>query len=294
MVDLGLLQCPTCRGALRERSGELHCPACAVSYPLLQNAVPVFVPATKQHAVPSHKRQRSSLRRVAKNLAAPHHSLYFGSFTPSYEEGKELQTFLQSQGDVSVLNIGSLSKNIKHMHPGIINLDIAHYASVDVVGDAHALPFRDGCVDVILFKNVLEHIRDPDKVMEEIWRVLKPGGTLYIKIPFLQPFHAVPDDFQRYTVSGIRQMLKEYEELNFDISVGPGSMLSWMLREWLAVLFSRGNMTLYQGGLLVFGWLTFWIKYTDFLFLRNPLANRVTSAFVGFYRKPAPMVSRKD
>jgi SAM-dependent methyltransferase len=121
--------------------------------------------------------------------------------------------------------------------------------------------------------------------MAEISRVLKPGGHLYIKLPFLQPFHAVPDDFQRYTVSGFSELMKGYKEVQRGIAVGPGSALCWLLREWLAILTSFGNQRLYALGLIFWGWLTFWIKYTDLLFRRNPLSNRVCSAFYGLYRK---------
>jgi hypothetical protein len=57
-------------------------------------------------------------------------------------------------------------------------------------------------------------------------------------------------------------------------------MLAWILREWLAILCSFGNPSAYRVGLVIFGWLTFWMKYTDFLFVKNPFAGRVASAFV--------------
>jgi len=204
--------------------------------------------------------------------------------SPRTGESKELKQLVREHPEETILNIGSLSACLKHLNPNILNLDLIAYPNVDIVADAHALPFRDESISIILFKNVLEHIRDPSAAMAEIRRVLKPGGLLYIKLPFLQPFHAIPDDYQRYTVSGMKELLKEYEELDFGIAVGPGSMLCWILREWLAVLTSFGNARLYQAGLIFWGWLTFWIKYTD-VFFRNKLAERLASAFWGIYRK---------
>ncbi len=284
MIDRDTLLCPACRGSLDFEESIIRCTSCNKEYPL-HGDVPIFVPDVQTHAVASHQHKKSTLRKVLKVFRAPHHSVYFNTLTPSYGEGKELKTFLQQHKDLKVLNIGSLSGNLSELHPHIINLDISYYTSVDIVADAHELPFKDGSIEVILFKNVLEHIRNPTKVMAEIERVLKPGGYLYIKLPFLQPFHAVPDDYQRYTQSGMKELLKEYKELAFGISVGPASMLSWMLREYLAILTSFGNYKLYEIGLIGWGWLTFWIKYTDILFRHNKLANRVVSAFYGIYQK---------
>ncbi len=247
--------------------------------------MPVFVPEARENIVGAHRGKTSAFKRALKLLRPPHHSVYFSDLGPSYGEGRELRQYLRDHPDLTILNIGSLSIDLRTLHPHIWNLDIVHYPSVDVVADAHRLPFKDDSLDMILFKNVLEHIRDPARAMSEIHRVLKPGGVLYIKLPFLQPFHAVPDDYQRYTVSGMAELMKGYEQLDFGIAVGPGSMLSWMLREYLAILTSCGSMKAYRAGLIVWGWLTFWIKYTDLLFRRNPLANRVTSAFWGMYRK---------
>lgn len=247
--------------------------------------VPIFMKDAREYGVRSHQRPKSALRAIGKALVPPHHSLYFSNLRTSTGEGPELSSFLSKHQQSTVLNIGSLSKDLSKLHPRIINLDISEYENIDVVGDAHCLPFRDNSIDIVLLKNVLEHIREPETALREIYRVLKPQGFLYAKVPFLQPFHAVPDHFQGYTESGMKEAFKEYRECSFGIAVGPGSMLSWMVREYLAVLFSFGNMKLYTLGLMVFGWLTFWIKFTDLFFRRNKLANRVTSAFYGLYQK---------
>jgi SAM-dependent methyltransferase len=251
-----------------------------------QNGVPVFVDDYQHNEVKSHNSKKSRLKTVIKKiLFAPHHSMY-GDLSASYGESKELITLLKkipAQG--AVVNIGSLSKNLKELHPNVINLDICYYPNVDIVADVCNLPFKDESIDVIIFKNVLEHVKDPTKALSEIKRVLKKNGYLYVKIPFLQPFHAVPHDYQRYSESGFKELFKDYKELDFGISVGGGSMVAWILREYLAILFSFGNKKLYSLGLHFWGWLTFWIKYTDLFLKKNRLGSNIASAFYGIYQK---------
>lgn len=53
----------------------------------------------------------------------------------------------------------------------------------DVKADICNLPFGDNTYDFILCNHVLEHIPDDTKAMEEIYRILKPGGTAILQIP---------------------------------------------------------------------------------------------------------------
>ncbi len=78
----------------------------------------------------------------------------------------------------------------------------------DVFGDAGALPFPDDSVDAVLLLEVLEHLPDPRAALGEIARVLKPGGTLLLTMPFPYPVHDAPHDYQRYTPHGLEQGLE--------------------------------------------------------------------------------------
>lgn len=81
----------------------------------------------------------------------------------------------------------------------------------DIYADAHSLPVRNGVFDVVLLLEVLEHIPDDRRVLHEIERILKPGGRLYMSIPFIYPMHDEPTDFRRYTVYGLRHILNMCE-----------------------------------------------------------------------------------
>lgn len=94
-----------------------------------------------------------------------------------------------------------------------ININIAMESNPQVAADVCALPIRDGCTDLVLCTETLEHLRDPLRCIHESLRILKPGGTLLLSVPFLYPVHADPFDFQRFTGDGLRAMLQNFVEV---------------------------------------------------------------------------------
>ena len=75
----------------------------------------------------------------------------------------------------------------------------------DIFADACNLPIADQCADGVVCLEVIEHVPDPARAVMEIARVLKPGGTAWVSMPFLYPLHNEPFDFQRYTEFGLRR-----------------------------------------------------------------------------------------
>ena len=82
----------------------------------------------------------------------------------------------------------------------------------DLIGDALRLPVRAASVDCVICCEVLEHIPEPAVCCNEMFRVLKPGGTLIISTPFMFPIHADPHDFYRYSPDGLRYLCREFQE----------------------------------------------------------------------------------
>lgn len=90
-------------------------------------------------------------------------------------------------------------------------LDIARGAPVDVRADAHMLPFRTESVDSILCAEVLEHMVRPERGIDEMRRVLRPGGRLLLTTRFLFPLHDRPGDFFRFTKYGLLRLLRRWD-----------------------------------------------------------------------------------
>lgn len=80
---------------------------------------------------------------------------------------------------------------------------------VSAVADAHRLPFRGECFDVVLMTEVLEHLHDPEVALSEISRVLRPEGLLILTYPFNYSLHETPYDFTRWTEFKLEKELAE-------------------------------------------------------------------------------------
>jgi ubiquinone/menaquinone biosynthesis C-methylase UbiE len=67
--------------------------------------------------------------------------------------------------------------------------------------------FADDSFDCVIASDVFEHVPDLDRLLAEVYRVLKPGGVLFFTTPFLGPYHEVPRAVQRWTAFGAARRL---------------------------------------------------------------------------------------
>ena len=111
------------------------------------------------------------------------------------------------------LDIGAQNGPYGALFPNRIGLDIRPGLGVRIIGDAQALGIRDAAVDVVLCTEVLEHLPEPQKAIDEMFRVLAPGGRLLLTTRFLFPIHDAPHDYFRYTKYGLRHLLRRFEIL---------------------------------------------------------------------------------
>ncbi|CAN5667829.1 hypothetical protein BH18ACT13_BH18ACT13_01660 [soil metagenome] len=113
-----------------------------------------------------------------------------------------------------------------------VSVDVPHSphdtSDVDVMAAGDALPFPDASFDCVICTEVLEHCPEPQAVMNEIARVLRPRGRAFITTPFLLPLHEMPYDFYRYTPSALRHLATR-AQLNVRRLVPRGSYVSVVL-----------------------------------------------------------------
>ena len=86
---------------------------------------------------------------------------------------------------------------------------------LDHVADLNQpIPLDDNSFDTIILSDVLEHIREPEKLWQEMNRVLRTGGTALINVPFYYWLHEKPFDYYRYTQFALQNFA---EKNNFEI-----------------------------------------------------------------------------
>jgi len=78
------------------------------------------------------------------------------------------------------------------------------------VAEVTRLPFRDRTFDSALCTEVLEHLPEPGRCLDEIRRVVKPGGMVLFTVPMTMYTHSEPYDFYRYTEYGLRYLLEKH------------------------------------------------------------------------------------
>ena len=111
--------------------------------------------------------------------------------------------------------------------PGWIAVDLYDPSpAVDYHYDVHELPADwSGRFSLVMCCAILEHIHDPQQAIDELYRVLAPGGFIHAELPFWQPYHTGGDstigeqygfggDFWRATVDGMRVWMSEFEEIS--------------------------------------------------------------------------------
>jgi SAM-dependent methyltransferase len=98
---------------------------------------------------------------------------------------------LRPTGPGDVLDVGCGSKK----WPGAVGLDISEDTDADVVHDLNEFPYplEDDSFDQVLMQDVLEHVRDPIRVMDELHRVCRPGGRIQLRTPHFSSMLAYSD-----------------------------------------------------------------------------------------------------
>ena len=182
-----------------------------------------------------------------------------------------------------ILNVGSGPLIYR---PDIINIDRDAVPGVKVVGDAESLPFTDGSVDGVICEVTLEHVGRPEEAVAEMIRCLRPGGLLYISVPFLQPLHLEPQDYTRWTLPGVERLAPGLRIVESGVAGGPTATLTWIVAEYVGILLSFGSTRIKGWVSLVLFILLGPLKYIDLLLVRLPTSRFIASVVYVLGEKP--------
>ncbi len=113
-----------------------------------------------------------------------------------------------------VLNVGGGPVPYRHLGKNMVNIDLFISPEVDIKADVTMnFPIKKERFDTVICTQVLEHVENPKKVLEEIYKVTKRAGTLILSTPFQERYHACPKDYWRFTEDGLRVLLKNKFEI---------------------------------------------------------------------------------
>jgi SAM-dependent methyltransferase len=111
------------------------------------------------------------------------------------------------------LNLGSAGRK----KDGYINVDWQSIVTPDVSHDLNVFPypFSDSEFDVIEASHIIEHLDRPFDVMKEIYRILKPGGLLVVKVPHFSRGMAHPEHAHGFDVTFPNYFNSQYSDVGY-------------------------------------------------------------------------------
>ncbi|PKN13214.1 MAG: SAM-dependent methyltransferase [Deltaproteobacteria bacterium HGW-Deltaproteobacteria-4] len=122
---------------------------------------------------------------------------------------------------LSISRSTSLVKLLQLQPDEVVEADYPEYNVLD-------LAFEDASFDFILLDQVLEHVEgSPQQAIDECLRVLKPGGVMVLTTCFMNPVHAAPGDYWRFTSDALCHLCRQFSKI-IDCD-GWGNFETWLL-----------------------------------------------------------------
>lgn len=143
-------------------------------------------------------------------------------------------------------------------------------------------------MDAFVSRGCLEHVPDPGDIVANLARATALGGLAIHQMPFLYPFHASPDDFQRFTHKGARTLFKGCEVLRQANCQGPFSLAVICLAELASIMLGFGRPRLRSWAYMTMCLLLFPVKFLDWPFVDRPAFMTLAPNIITVARKDAP------
>jgi len=265
------LVCPVCYSKLGTSQVALTCESCPATYPV-HKGIPFFVesPVREGFDASFHEeaytgtstraRLYNSLKQVITSEYSPHDTL--NSFLALIPQ------------DSMIVEFGSGARRVRS---DVLNIDLFPTPNVDLVANIEHTPLASNSVDFVILDSVIEHVPNPEAVVDEVFRVLRPGGKLLCINPFLFPYHGYPAHYCNFTKDGIEQLLRRFGKVEVQTHQGPTSAIVNILSEYIGVVVGRENRTRYMVAKAAILTLTFPLKFIDKFLVDRPESHRIAS-----------------
>jgi SAM-dependent methyltransferase len=139
-----------------------------------------------------------------------------------------------------VLDVGAgMRGHLSALSGRVETLDLNDFGDYpDILGDVCS-PFPDwmaGRYDAVIALAILEHVYDPAAAVANFRRALKPGGQLFLYVPWMWRYHGPPDlmfqDYQRFSRDGLAYLLRDFEDVTLYPIRGKYSAILNHLKFW--------------------------------------------------------------
>ncbi|OGU32229.1 MAG: methyltransferase type 11 [Ignavibacteria bacterium GWA2_35_9] len=286
------LRCPKCMAILKSEDALLVCSNndCKKIFPVINN-IPVLIneensvfrisdftemretyfKTTIVNKNPIKKAIVAFIPSIGKNIKAQENYSNFARKLLSYSSNPKV---LILGGSIIGEGMEPLIEN-----PSIIlyESDISFGPRTQFILDSHNIPFTNEYFDGVVVQAVLEHVLDPFRCVQEIYRVLKKDGLVYAETPFMQQVHGGRYDFHRFTHLGHRRLFRNFSEIESGAVCGPGMALAWSYKYFIKSFFSskKTRIPLYP----IIHLTSFFLKYFDYYLINKPGTLDAASAY---------------
>lgn len=241
----GMLRCPRCHGPLvDDEGGALRCidASCALGtegpFPVV-GGQPVLVDFSRSILMRERLMASGGASEIARGrgvLRGAMGRLMRGESSQAADRAAQLIREIRKVDVPSVVLVvggGTIGSGAQALYETegicVVGFDIYASPHTQFVADAHNIPLASESVDAVWVQAVLEHVVDPQRVVDEIARVLRPRGLVYAETPFMQQVHEGAYDFSRFSESGHRWLFRAFECLGSGAALGPGTATWWSL-----------------------------------------------------------------
>ena len=286
-----MFACPNCKEKLKlVKSSQLECinKSCHLpkkTFPII-NKIPILIPFNLEDCIlrdsysenfinfGSKKRDVSNIKTKIKKIIR---DLIYGKNIKTIKNYKYLADHLKKDSKVLIIGGGTIGSGsdyffsmCKRKGIKINSIDVYFSQNITAIADAHYLPFENESYELVIIQAVLEHVINPNRVVEEIYRILANNAIVYAETPFMQCVHEGPYDFTRFSHSGHRWLFKKFKEISSGAHHGAFSSSLFILSYAISGLMR--NKTI---GILI---RIFFTRFSKFLDLINDYKSNIDVA----------------
>jgi hypothetical protein len=155
--------CPRCRSSLSWTGDNAACSACGLPFPVIEDKIYFIKPASQDSSDASFQKKQMCGITLTGKLYNLGRKFISGEYAPV----NHLKEFLaRTKPGSRVVDIGSGSSRVRE---DIFTIDLFAFPQVDALADAGSLPFMDNSVDFFILDTILEHVPEPQKIIDEIY-----------------------------------------------------------------------------------------------------------------------------